>query len=149
MQTLKNSAVLFLGAFIACVLLAVFVAASSPRAEGSTINLGPFLQTATTTGSVAVTSSVRLLATTTNPLNPSASYTRIYATICNANSNPVYISLNGDKGASLTNATAVIAAAAGYDACFEVTDRNPYTGSITASSTNQTSTTVTYSDYVY
>ena len=44
--------------------------------------------------------------------------------------------------------TTWIAAAAGYNACYEVTDRNQYSGSITASSTNQTATAITVKDYV-
>lgn len=116
---------------------------------GSTINLGPTLGSATTSTSIAVTTSSRVLATTTNALGDGTSYTRIYATICNPNANPVYISLNGDKPASNTSSTYVIAAAAGYNVCYEINDRNPYNGSVTASSTNQTSTTISVSQYVY
>lgn len=107
------------------------------------VNLGAG---ATTTGSVAVTTSTRVMATTTSP---NGLYQRVYATICNPNANPVHLSMNNDKPASFTNTTVVIAAAAGYSACYEITDRNGYNNSIQASSTNQTSTTITWSEYVY
>lgn len=107
----------------------------------------PALSVATTSTSVAVTVSARLLATTTSA-EVANSYQRAYATICNPNTNPVYLLLDGDKPASKTKATYVIAAAAGYDACFRLTDI-VYNGSITASSTNETSTIVTVSSYVY
>jgi hypothetical protein len=107
------------------------------------VNLGAG---ATTTGSIAVTTSTRVMATTTSP---NGLYQRIYATICNPNANPVHLSLNNDKPANLSNTTFVIAAAAGYNACYEITDVNGYNGSITASSTNQTATTITWSEYVY
>lgn len=116
--------------------------------EGSTIYQGPYLQTATTSTSVSVTVSTRILATTTNPIYPDGSFNRIYATICNPNANPVYINMDGDKSAGIANVTAIIAAAAGYNACFEINDRNPYNGSVTASSTNQTATVISVKEYV-
>lgn len=97
----------------------------------------------------AVTSSTRILATTTNALGTGTSYTRVFASICNPSTNPVVILMNQDKPASLTAANAVIASAAGYSSCYEITDRNQYSGSITASSTNQTSTSVFVTEYVY
>lgn len=117
-----------------------------PAVASASVYNATNIQVATTTGRVAVTTSTRLLATTTSVLGPS--YTRVYATICNANANPVYLALDADQPASLANSTYVIAAAAGYSACYEITDRNQYQGSITASSTNETSTAVTFSDYV-
>lgn len=135
---------------VALLLAAAFVVAfTHPTvSSGSTIFQGPVLQQATTTASFAVTSSTRVLATSTVP-GGGASYSRIYATICNPNANPVYIALNGDKPASSTSATTVIAAAAGYNVCYVINDSNPYNGSVTASSTGQTSTTIFVSDYVY
>lgn len=103
---------------------------------------------ATTSAAVSVTSSQRILATTTSLTG--TSYTRVYATICNPSSTIVYVNLDGDKAASSAggNFTTVIAAAAGYDACYEITDRNLYMGSVTASSTNQTAATIYVKDYV-
>lgn len=140
--------------YLIAVVLVAFAAVAfhelQPTAQpvGSTVTQGPYLEVATTSTSVAVTVSARLIATTTNPLDPSNSYNRIYATFCNTSSNPVYISFNGDKPATRSNAQVVIAAAAGYNACFALDDTNAYNGSVTASSTNETSTTIQVSQYV-
>lgn len=106
------------------------------------------INAATTSAAIAVTSSTRVLASSSQPTG--LSFTRVYATICNPSTNLVYLNLNFDRAASLPGGTytAVIGAAAGYNACFEVTGRNLYQGAITASSTNQTSTSVQVSDYV-
>lgn len=105
---------------------------------------------ATTTSATAITTSARILSTTTSPTAPGGSYNRLYTSICNANTNPVVLNLDADKPANQTTGamTTIIAAAAGYNACYEINDRNQYNGSITASSTNQTSTTITVKDYV-
>lgn len=138
------SLLLFAVAFLATVSPVRFASASP--AAATTIG------TATTSAAIAVTSSTRILATTTNPLAAPGvgSFSRVYATICNPSSTLVYVNLNGDKPAVLASGaySAVIAAAAGYNACFEITDRNLTQGSITASSTNQTSVNVTVQDYV-
>lgn len=92
------------------------------------------------------------MATTTNPLGipGTTSFKRAYAVVCNPNANPVYLNLDSDKPASVTQTTAVIAAAAGYSACFELTDtKMQYFGSITASSTNETATVISVKEYVY
>lgn len=138
-----------LGGFLALMVLALV--ASEMFSIGN-VHANPYtatvIGTATTSASVAVTSSTRILATTTNALGNGSSHTRLYATICNPNANPVFISLNNDVAASDSSATYVIAAAAGYSACYELTDRNMYQGSITASSTDETSTAVNVSEYV-
>ena len=134
-------------ALLALVLGGYAVLQTTHKAEA----VGPMatvLSTATTTTSVAVTSSTRLLATTTNALGNGTSYTRKFATICNPNANPVFIRFDGDKPASNTAANVVLAAAAGYNVCYQITDVNQYSGSIQASSTDQTSTTVLVTDYV-
>lgn len=136
-------------AVAALVLGAYAVFQSSAKAEAvgfQATNIG----TATTSAAVAVTSSTRILATTTNALGNGTSYTRVYASICNPSSTLVYLNLNGDKVASVLTGsyTTVIAAAAGYNACYEIRDFNQYSGSITASSTNQTSVNVQVTDYV-
>jgi len=108
------------------------------------------LSTATTSAAFSVTTSARILATTTNALGNGTSYTRIFASICTTSSNPVALNLDIDKPANgpAGSVTAYIAAAAGYQACYEITDRNAYSGAVTASSTNQTATLVTVKDYV-
>lgn len=117
--------------------------------HASTITQGPYLQNTASSTAYAVTSSTRLLATSTNALGNGTSRTRLYATICNPSATLVYVLMDGDKPASNTKANVVIGAAAGYSACFEINDRNPYNGSVTASSTGETSTSVIVTDYVY
>lgn len=132
---------------LALILGAYAFLQSTPKAEA----VGPLstnIGLATTTTSVAVTSSTRILATTTNALGNGTSYTRKFATICNPSTTVVYLLMNGDKPASLTAANVAIAAAAGYNACYEIKDYNQYNGSVTASSTNQTSTNLIVTDYV-
>lgn len=138
----------------AAVALVMFATAfvlfnTTGKAVAGSQSNAPAISVATTSTAVAVTSSTRLVASTTAP-GAITQYTRGYLSICNPNANPVYILLDGDKPASATKATAVIAAAAGYNVCYELTDAKMiYNGSVTASSTNQTSTTVTVADYVY
>ena len=139
-----------IGGFVALALLALasVVALTPARDAHANVFTATNIQAATTTISVSVTSSTRIMATTSNPLDPSASYSRVYATICNPNANPVFLSLNFDKPATLASSTFVIASAAGFQSCYEITDRNQYNGSITASSSNQTATTIFGSQYV-
>lgn len=140
-NTLTVSAVI-----IALAVVAMLVQRPNVTVSGNPATT-PALGTATTTAAISVTSSTRILATTSDA---TGGYSRSYATVCNPNANPVYIRLGQDKPASATAATFVIAAAAGYQTCFEITpDRLVYNGSITASSTNQTATTVFVSDYVF
>lgn len=145
--SLSTLALLVAAAVTLTLMAFVFESARPVHAVGP---MATSIGVATTTAATAVTTSTRLLATTTNALGNGTSYTRVYASICNPNANPVYLNLDGDKlaNSSTGNVTTVIAAAAGYNACYEVTDRNQYSGSITASSTNQTSTTVLVKDYV-
>lgn len=144
--SLSNIAVLVAGAATILFMAYVFEGARPALASPYTANT---IATATTTNSSAITTSARILATTTNPLGTpgTTSFIRVYATICNPNANPVYLALRGDQAATTTNATYIIAAAAGYSACYEITDRNQYSGSITASSTNETSTRIFYTEY--
>lgn len=142
-KTDRSGKLLAAAFIILAVCLGIVMLQGQPaRANAYT---GTVLSSATTTASFAVTTSARVLATTTNALG---GYTRVYASICNANSNPVYLNLDGDKAAGVGAVTTIIAAAAGYSACYEITDRNLYQGSITASSSNQTSTSINVKDYV-
>jgi hypothetical protein len=131
------------------IIAALFLMPRAEQADGASITQFLNLSAPTTTAAFAVTTSARILATTTSVTG--TSYQRVYATICNPNANPVALYLGQDVTANATagRTTTWIAAAAGYNACFEITDRNGYNGSVTASSTGQTSTTITVTDYVY
>lgn len=147
---MTNKLSLALGGFLALVLIAaslLFVVSGEQSAHAGYFN-GTNISIATTTSSFSVTVSARILATTTSIVG--TSYTRVYATICNNNANPVALNLDGDKATSLNGGavTTWIAAAAGYNVCYEITDKNQYNGSITASSTSETSTKITVKDYV-
>lgn len=117
------------------------------------VHANPFTATrigaATTSATVQLTAatSARVLATTTGVDSSGVSYTRVYATICNQSATPVELLMNNDKAVSISSgATAIIGLAAGLLPCYEITDRNMYTGSVTASSSGSVSVYV--SDYV-
>lgn len=131
-------------AIVAAILLSVSVFGLKQDAHANPYTAS-FIGNATTTSSVSVTSSVRVMATSTYV--GTTNTTRVYATFCNPNANPVYLFLGNDAAASNASSTYVIAAGAGYQACYEITDRNLYQGSVTASSTNQTATTIFTSQY--
>lgn len=136
-----------LGIAVGAALFFAFSFYSAKNTEAAVYN-ATVIQVATTTARTAITTSARIMATTTNTVG--TGYTRVYAVICNPNANPVYLNLDGDKVADLPGGavTTVIAAAAGYNACYEITDRNQYSGSVTASSTAETSTAITVKQYV-
>lgn len=137
------------GAILA--LAVVLLIQPAPNVEGASAPMAPALTVATsTTQTFSVTTSARVAATTTNPLDPANSFIRAYTSICNPNANPVYLNFDADKPTSVTAYTTVIAAAAGYNACYELIDsKMVYNGSITASSTNQTATVISVKQYVY
>lgn len=152
-MTLTKSVTVLLASMLLGASLALtlnFIAQPTPARAGS-FPMSPALSVATTSAAFSVTTSARVLATTTNPTDPANSYVRDFASICNPNANPVALLLNADKPANGPSGrvTVWIAAAAGYDACYEITDRNQYMGSVTASSTNQTATSITVIDYVH
>lgn len=111
---------------------------------GGDVNFGS-LEAATTSSAVAVTTSTRILATTTNALGNGTSYTRVYAQICNPSAVKVLISMNKDVAADGRTL-------GGYwldaNSCFEITERNQYNGSVTASTSDQSSVKVLVTDYV-
>src|SRR3990167_6583790 len=131
-----------IGGFVALAILALlssFMFYPSQETSAATFN-ATILNAATTTAAVTVTSSTQVLATSTKDVyGVITGFTRVYATICNPSTTLVYVNMNADKPASATKAAVFIAAAAGYNACFEITDRNLYQGGVQASSTNQTS----------
>jgi len=143
-----NKLTFAIGGFVAIALLAASSSVLLVPSFAQSSPLANVISTATTSARFSVTSSTRVLASTTSVLG--TSYTRVYASICNANANPVALNLDGDKAANAANGniTVWIAAAAGYDVCYEITDRNAYSGSITASSTDNTATAITVKDYV-
>lgn len=124
----------FIVATVFLVFAAMFLVSGEQRASATSYG-ATILSTATTSTAVSVTASTRVLATTTNSAGLGASYTRTYATICNPSSTVVYLNMNADKLATVTSSVAQIAAAAGYNSCYEITDRNLYQGSVQASST--------------
>lgn len=136
-------------ALMAIVLAVYAISITTPDAHA----IGPSDTTigvATTSVATSVTTTTRIVATSTNPLDPTNSFIRIYATICTQSTNPVAINLDQDKPANGTTGavTAWIGAAAGYNTCYEITGRNLYNGSITASSTSQAAAIVTVKQYV-
>ena len=91
---------------------------------------------ATTTNAFSFTTSTRVLATSTKDTYGNITgYTRVYATICTRSATPIALAFANDANVSSTNSVAFIAAAAGYNNCYEITDKNAYQGSVTASST--------------
>jgi len=134
------------------IMVLAFVLLFKPAfpAYGSAYPGDPQMSVATTSTAISVTSSTRILASTTSLTGQS--YTRAYASVCNPTATLVYINLDGDKA---TNANTgkyshIIAAAAGYEACFDITGgKMKYSGSITASSTNETPVLIGVTDYVF
>lgn len=129
----------FIGLIVGAVGVSLF-GGEDNKGLGGIFGRG-FFQTATS-GPMTITSNDQLLAT---------SSARGLAIICNPTSTLVYLNLDQDKSASLTQATTVIiAGAAGYNACYEVKPDNAgeiYWGAINASSTNETSVTLLISEY--
>lgn len=144
-----NTFTFFLGGILAMLLgaICVFTLMNQPHIAGASFIQNNLPLVATTTAAFTFTTSTRVLATTTNPLDPANSRTRIYSTICTTGTVPVAISMNSDKAVSSSNITTFIAAAAGYNNCYEINDRNSYQGSIVASSTVG-AVTVVVSDYL-
>lgn len=129
---------LLAGAFVSFALF------SHERPAGAAIYQGTVFTAATTSTAFSVNGggSTRVLATSTNPIDPANSYTRVWATFCNPSATLVSLNLNADKPVTASSTTVVIGAAAGYNACFEITDRNLYQGSVQASSTAIASVTL-------
>ncbi len=135
-------------ALIAAALIVFFYATQPAHADNA--NTSSTFTTATSSKSFSVTTSAQIIATTSNWGAPNfGPYRRMYATVCNPNSNPVAINLDQDKPANLATGhmTYLIAAATGYSVCYTITPENLYQGAVEASSTNQTATTVYVSDY--
>lgn len=144
---MKNIAQVLAVLGVVALIVGTFILFSPPAQANlaTATNIG---SVATTSAATSITTSARIMATTTNTVG--TGYNRVYAVVCNPNANPVWLNLDGDKASNLPGGavTTVIAAAAGYSTCFEITDRNSYNDSVTASSTNQTATTITVKQYV-
>lgn len=97
--------------------------------------------TASTTITVAVTTSTRILATT----SPAADgHVRSYVEICNPSAKSVVLALNGDQAADArTNGGIWLLSGA----CFNITPLKLYTGAIQASSSDQSSVPLLVNDY--
>lgn len=153
-KTLTYSIGILLAAAVLAVAGYLMAFHSAPeRAYAAVLDGNNIGDVATTSAATSITTSARIMATTSNPLGTpgTTSFNRVYAVVCNPNANPVWLNLDGDKSANLStgNVTTVIAAAAGYNACYTIDARtNGYNGSVTASSTNQTATTNTVKQYV-
>lgn len=107
--------------------------------------VSPAFSVATTSTTISITTSTRILATTTSVIAPS--YTRAYANICNTSaSKAIVISMNGDKPANASTSGGVWINA---NSCYEITDKMLYQGSVTASSSDQSSVQVLVNDYTY
>lgn len=141
----KGTAVLIVLALLAWAFMllnnpAQHVFAGSPA-------VSPAFGVASSSAAVSVTTSTRLLASSTNPLDPAHSYTRSYAMICNPSATKqILIRMDGDKPADGRTA-------GGYwinaNSCYEMTDKMLYQGSITASSSDQSAVSVLVTDYEY
>lgn len=147
-MTLKLNQVLIGSVLILAVAFGM-IALFSPRQDAhANIYTATNIQAATSSAAVAVTAGTRVLATTTSIVG-GASYTRVYARICNPTPIPVYLNMNNDKVANASSsALAIIGVAAGLQACFEISENNLYQGSVQASSTNAQSVSVLVSEYV-
>lgn len=134
---------LYLVALIAALgVAAVLLTRDTPTLGG--------LAQATTIGNasttvISVTSSKRILATTTSGV------TRVRAEICNVGSNPVYVLVSEDKNINInTGGGFPIAAAAGFESCYVMSPDtgNLSTGSVKASSTAQTATSLYVTEWL-
>lgn len=141
-------AVLIAGAIVLLAILFSFNQLQ-PVMAGS-FSSAPAFKVATTSTAVSIAGvSARILATTTaNDLVPNG--IRAYASICNPSTTLVHLRLDGDKPVKTGQGLVIIAAAAGYNACYEITDnRMIYLGSVQASSTSGTAVDVSVTEYVY
>lgn len=146
MKTKTNIAILLVGSFL-LLGIAIFTGAR-PSFAGSP-PVAPAFSVATTSLAISVTTSTRILSTTTNPLAAPGvgTFTRSYASICNTSPTvPVLIRMDGDKPADGRTTGGYWINANG---CYEVTDKMLYQGSITASTSDQTAVKVVVQDYVY
>ncbi len=146
----KTNILTVVTAFAAFTFLSLLIVLYAPRFSSANPYTATVIGVATSSSAISVTTSARLLSTTTS-LDAVNSHQRVYTSICNASSSPVWLNLDSDKPANLSTGqvTVGIASAAGYNTCFEITDRNLYQGSITGSSSIQAPTIVTVKDYVY
>lgn len=122
----------------------LFLSANQRPTEAASVTQFLNLGVATTSVTNTVTVSERILATTTSVTG--TSYMRVYASICNVGPSIAYIRMDSDKPTNILTAGATSIA---VGACYEITDRNGYSGSVTASSTGEVATTLLVTEYVY
>lgn len=136
----------FLGVVILTIVAIVAIAFSLPKQTfAGSPAVAPAFGQATTTSTISVTTSTRILATTTNTIG--TGFTRAYANICNTSATKaIVILMNQDKPANAATSGGVWINA---NSCYEVTDKMLYQGSITASTSDQSAVQVLVNDYVY
>lgn len=144
-MTQKITILLGLLVALAFAALSGLYLVSGTKNVGATSPSATVLSVATTSTAYSVTgaANIRILATTTG-----SGLTRSFASICNPSANIVYLNLNRDRLVSASSSVVMIGAAAGYQACYEITDRNLYQGSVQASSTTAGPVSVFVTDYV-
>lgn len=146
-MTLKHTLLISL---LAILIASTLLWLTQPHEAKANVFTANVLSVATTSAAFSITTSARILSTTTNALGTGTSYTRMYAAICTPSTVPVAINLDADKAAngSTGQVTAWIAAAAGYQNCYYISDINQYSGSVTASSTGAAAQ-VTVKEYTF
>lgn len=112
------------------VVFSFVLLVSGERTAQATSPSATALSIATTSTAYTFVTDTRIMSTTTG-----AGLTRAYATICTTSASPVAINMDRDKPVVASSTVAFIAGAAGYNACYEITERNLYQGSVHASST--------------
>lgn len=146
MKALKTNILLIVVLAVMGFIVVTSILVSLPKVSfAGSPPVSPAFGQATTTTTISVTTSTRILATTTNTIG--TGYTRSYANICNTSATKaIVILMNADKPANATTNGGVWINA---NTCYEITDKMLYQGSVTASSSDQSAVSVLVNDYVY
>lgn len=139
-MTLTKQDIFVLAFIVVFGLVAGIALSMAPVSHADNAYTSTQFQTASTSITVSVNTSTRILATS----SPALFGQRAFADICNAGAATVAIRMDGDK-AENANTTGGILIAAGT--CFEINDLKLYTGSIQASSTNGVAQPVLVQEY--
>lgn len=141
----RNSSLIVVGFAAVLAMLAILYGAAALKgaqtASAAGFQMTVIGSTATSSTVTSVTSSARVMATSTDG---QSGYTRVYAALCNVGAVSAYIRLDGDKAVNINTAGAIPLA---VGACYYLNDQNMYQGSITASSTGA-ATTISAIQYV-